>query len=71
MFKLFEGLVDPYALYTRSDNPPRRLDGGHIAEEGSHAALLSKGGLYAQFWARQSGGFLGDVTDNITEEAAE
>ncbi|EPX77473.1 ABC transporter ATP-binding protein [Litoreibacter arenae] len=34
------------------------LDGGKIAEEGTHAALLAKGGLYAGFWARQSGGFL-------------
>ena len=34
------------------------LDGGNIVEEGTHDALLSKGGLYAQFWSRQSGGFL-------------
>ena len=34
------------------------LDEGKIAEEGSHEALLAAGGLYAQFWARQSGGFL-------------
>jgi ATP-binding cassette subfamily B multidrug efflux pump len=36
------------------------LDAGRIVEEGRHAALLDQGGLYAQFWARQSGGFLGD-----------
>ena len=35
------------------------LEDGRIAEEGSHAALLAKGGLYARFWARQSGGFIG------------
>ena len=35
------------------------LENGRIAEEGSHAALLAKGGLYARFWARQSGGFIG------------
>ena len=35
------------------------LDEGSIVEEGTHDALLSKGGLYADFWARQSGGFLG------------
>lgn len=29
------------------------LDGGRIAERGSHAALLAKGGLYAEMWARQ------------------
>ncbi len=34
------------------------LDDGRIAEEGTHAALLAQGGLYARFWARQSGGFL-------------
>ncbi|NIZ11837.1 ABC transporter ATP-binding protein [Phaeobacter sp. HF9A] len=34
------------------------LDAGKIVEEGSHEALLSTGGLYAEFWARQSGGFL-------------
>ena len=41
------------------------LDNGHVAEEGTHAALLARGGLYAGFWARQSGGFIG------TDEAAE
>ena len=35
------------------------LEDGRIAEEGSHAGLLAKGGLYARFWARQSGGFIG------------
>ncbi|NDW46441.1 ABC transporter ATP-binding protein [Ruegeria sp. PrR005] len=34
------------------------LDQGHIVEEGTHADLLARGGVYAQFWARQSGGFL-------------
>ena len=34
------------------------LDEGRIVEDGSHDALLQQGGLYAQFWARQSGGFL-------------
>ena len=35
------------------------LDGGKIVEDGSHGALLKKGGLYSEFWARQSGGFIG------------
>jgi ATP-binding cassette, subfamily B, multidrug efflux pump len=35
------------------------LEDGAIAEEGSHATLLARNGLYARFWARQSGGFIG------------
>jgi ATP-binding cassette, subfamily B, multidrug efflux pump len=34
------------------------LDQGRIIEEGSHGELLQRGGLYAELWARQSGGFL-------------
>ncbi|HSF64733.1 MAG TPA: ABC transporter ATP-binding protein, partial [Paracoccaceae bacterium] len=41
------------------------LDDGKVAEQGTHAELLAQGGLYARFWARQSGGFIG------LEEAAE
>jgi ATP-binding cassette subfamily B multidrug efflux pump len=41
------------------------LDNGRIVEEGSHADLLAQNGLYARFWTRQSGGFIG------IEEAAE
>ena len=40
------------------------MDEGRIVEEGSHAALLARGGIYASLWARQSGGFL-------AQEAAE
>ncbi|MTI00351.1 ABC transporter ATP-binding protein/permease [Roseibium sp. RKSG952] len=29
------------------------LEAGHIAERGTHAELLDKGGLYASMWARQ------------------
>lgn len=35
------------------------LDQGRIVEEGDHSALLAQNGLYAKFWARQSGGFIG------------
>lgn len=35
------------------------LENGHIAESGTHKALLAQNGLYARFWARQSGGFIG------------
>lgn len=34
------------------------LDQGRILEQGTHAELLAAGGLYADLWARQSGGFL-------------
>jgi ATP-binding cassette subfamily B protein len=35
------------------------LDRGRVVEAGTHADLLSKGGLYARYWERQSGGFIG------------
>ncbi|VDC23560.1 ABC transporter ATP-binding protein [Pseudogemmobacter humi] len=35
------------------------LDDGRVAEQGTHAELLALNGLYARFWARQSGGFIG------------
>lgn len=41
------------------------LDDGRIVEEGTHQDLLALNGLYARFWARQSGGFIG------TDEGAE
>jgi ATP-binding cassette, subfamily B, bacterial len=41
------------------------LDNGRIVEEGNHDALLALNGLYARYWNRQSGGFIG------LEEAAE
>ncbi|MBT4888164.1 MAG: ABC transporter ATP-binding protein, partial [Rhodospirillales bacterium] len=34
------------------------MDQGKIVEQGSHNELLERGGLYADLWARQSGGFL-------------
>ena len=43
------------------------LDDGRIAEAGRHADLLAAGGLYARFWARQSGGFI--TTDEAGEAA--
>ena len=36
------------------------LDQGQIVEQGSHRQLLENNGVYAQLWARQSGGFLGE-----------
>ena len=40
------------------------LDRGRIVEQGTHAELLARGGLYAGLWARQSGGFLGEQVDD-------
>ncbi len=34
------------------------MDKGEIIEQGSHIELIANGGLYAQLWSRQSGGFL-------------
>ena len=36
------------------------MENGQVAEDGTHAELLQQGGLYANFWTRQSGGFIGD-----------
>ncbi|MEJ6396577.1 ABC transporter ATP-binding protein [Yoonia sp. 208BN28-4] len=35
------------------------MDQGRIIEDGTHESLLAEGGQYERFWARQSGGFLG------------
>ena len=34
------------------------MDQGRIVEDGTHETLLKRGGIYAQLWVRQSGGFL-------------
>ena len=34
------------------------MDAGRIVEQGPHETLLAKGGLYARYWQRQSGGFI-------------
>lgn len=35
------------------------LDQGKIVEQGTHQQLIAQGGIYAQLWAHQTGGFLG------------
>lgn len=37
------------------------MDRGRIVEQGTHEALLARGGIYAGLWVRQSGGFLQSV----------
>jgi ATP-binding cassette subfamily B multidrug efflux pump len=44
------------------------MDHGRIVEEGGHSELIARGGLYADLWRRQSGGFLNDGPES---EAAE
>jgi ATP-binding cassette, subfamily B, multidrug efflux pump len=36
------------------------MENGKIIEDGNHAQLLEKNGLYARLWSLQSGGFLGE-----------
>ncbi len=43
------------------------LDHGQIVEQGTHDDLLARNGLYARYWDRQSGGFLG--SEDATEAA--
>ncbi|MCG9663392.1 ABC transporter ATP-binding protein/permease [Vibrio mediterranei] len=40
------------------------LDKGEVIEEGSHQELINHGGIYAQLWAHQTGGFIGADEDN-------
>lgn len=35
------------------------LDQGRIVEQGTHQELIAAGGIYAQLWSHQTGGFLG------------
>ncbi|WP_198779808.1 ABC transporter ATP-binding protein [Shewanella putrefaciens] len=35
------------------------LDQGRVVEQGTHHELIAAGGIYAQLWAHQTGGFLG------------
>lgn len=45
------------------------LDQGRIVEEGTHLELVQTGGIYADLWNRQSGGFLADQVDPEEEQA--
>ncbi|MGR5177477.1 ABC transporter ATP-binding protein [Vibrio parahaemolyticus] len=39
------------------------LDKGEVVEEGTHQELITQGGIYAQLWAHQTGGFIGAEDD--------
>jgi ATP-binding cassette subfamily B multidrug efflux pump len=45
------------------------LDRGRIAEEGTHAELIQRGGIYASLWNRQVGGFIDAGRDDGDEES--
>jgi ATP-binding cassette subfamily B multidrug efflux pump len=45
------------------------LDQGRIVEEGDHRSLLAQGGLYARLWSHQSGGFLGESSEEDGDDA--
>jgi ATP-binding cassette subfamily B multidrug efflux pump len=45
------------------------MDRGRVVEEGSHDELVARGGLYAQLWERQSGGFL--LQEGMPEEVVD
>jgi len=39
------------------------IDKGAVVEQGTHQQLIDQNGIYAQLWARQSGGFLAETVD--------
>ncbi|WP_394688262.1 ABC transporter ATP-binding protein [Hoeflea sp.] len=43
------------------------LDQGEIVETGVHDELITSGGIYADLWSRQSGGFIDAVVENAAE----
>ncbi|HRO26797.1 MAG TPA: ABC transporter ATP-binding protein [Luteimonas sp.] len=46
------------------------MDRGAIVEQGTHEALVASGGIYAQLWRRQSGGFIDSGGEEDALEAA-
>ena len=44
------------------------LDKGQIIEQGSHAELLQQRGIYAQLWAHQTGGFIGEQNISVAAD---
>jgi len=46
------------------------MDAGRIVQTGTHDELLKAGGLYAELWNRQSGGFLPDTPADSSDTSA-
>ena len=44
------------------------MDRGRIVEQGSHGELLRRGGLYADMWTRQAGGFVATEDGTVAAE---
>ncbi|WP_039973910.1 ABC transporter ATP-binding protein [Vibrio jasicida] len=40
------------------------LDKGNVVEQGTHKELIANNGIYAQLWAHQTGGFLGEESNS-------
>jgi ATP-binding cassette, subfamily B, multidrug efflux pump len=45
------------------------MDRGKIVDQGTHAELIARKGLYARLWARQSGGFLAEIDPGVASAA--
>ena len=43
------------------------MDEGRVVEEGTHAELVARNGLYARLWHRQSGGFIASASAEAAE----
>jgi ATP-binding cassette subfamily B multidrug efflux pump len=75
LFKLMEGktvIAIAHRLSTLTEMDRLIvLDQGAIREEGTHAALVAAGGIYADLWARQSGGFISADAAEVEAEERE
>jgi ATP-binding cassette subfamily B multidrug efflux pump len=73
LFKLMEGktvIAIAHRLSTLTEMDRLIvLDKGEIHEQGTHGELVAAGGIYADLWARQSGGFIS--ADPLEVEAEE